>query len=503
MSSIPNWLSYQALTKGNRPALYFAQQKWTYAELDALASEMAIALAQNGVTRSTCVGVLMSNCPDYVILLHAFTRLGAIAALINTRLSPREIAWQLQDCQAELLICDRTTAPLIPSDCADRKWRSLDIEDLKHQTTTNTHYPLQKDIDLDAVQSIIYTSGTTRNPKGVQLTYGNHWHSAVASAFNLGIDRSDRWLLCLPLYHVGGLAIIWRSAIAGAAAILHQKFEPEAIIQAIVTESVTTISLVPTMLKRILEREEFSTSLPYWQNLRGILLGGAAPHQLLIERCLELNLPIMPTYGLTEAASQVTTLLPKDLARKPGSSGQPLPCDRIKIAAIEDMHKEVAIGEVGQILVRGANVMRGYIHQSQDAIQSVWFCTGDLGYIDREGFLYVVSRRTDLIISGGENIYPTEIEAILQMHPEIVEVCIIGTEDMEWGQIVTAVAVTRQAIALNDLQEFCASHRLARYKLPRLLYLVDALPKTATGKISHQKVRESFNYAAQPPPQAD
>ncbi|WP_019502154.1 o-succinylbenzoate--CoA ligase [Pseudanabaena sp. PCC 6802] len=493
MSSIPNWLSYQALTKGDRPALYFAQQKWTYAELDALASEMAIAIAQHGVTCSTCAGILMSNCPDYVILLHALTRLGAIAALINTRLNPREIAWQLQDCQAELLIYDRTTATLIPSDSVGRKWRSLDIEDLKHPFTTNIHYPLQNDIDLDAIQSIIYTSGTTGNPKGVQLTYGNHWHSAVASAFNLGIERSDRWLLCLPLYHVGGLAIVWRSAIAGTSVVLHQRFEPEAIIRAISTDSITTISLVPTMLARILDCEEFSTSLPYWQNLRGILLGGAAPHRLLVERCLKLNLPIMPTYGLTEAASQVTTLLPKDLARKPGSSGQPLLCDRIKITAIEDIHAEVAIGEVGQILVRGANMMKGYIHQSQDTIQSGWLCTGDLGYIDSEGFLYVVSRRTDLIISGGENIYPAEIEAVLQMHPAIVEVCAIGTDDMEWGQIVTAVAVTRQAIALNELQEFCTSHQLARYKLPRLLYLVDALPKTESGKISRQKVRESFH----------
>jgi O-succinylbenzoic acid--CoA ligase len=493
MPSIPNWLSHQALTKGDRHAIYFTGQKWTYAELEVISSQIAIALAQNGINRSACVGILMSNCSNYVFLIHALTKLGAIAALINTRLSSREIAWQLQDCQVELLIYDRTTASFIPPESASQKWRSLDIENLKHSTNAGICHLLQNDIDLDAVQSIIYTSGTTGNPKGVQITYGNHWHSAVASAFNLGMDGSDRWILCLPLYHVGGLAIVWRSAIAGATAVLHQKFDPEAIIQAIATESITTISLVPTMLTRILEHDKFPASLPYWQNLRGILLGGAAPHRLLVERCVELNLPIMPTYGLTEAASQVTALLPKDLARKPGSSGQPLLCNRIKIAAIEDIHTEVAIGEVGQILVRGANVMKGYLHQSQvDTLETGWLRTGDLGYLDREGFLYVVSRRTDLIISGGENIYPTEIETILQMHPAIVEVCAIGTEDMEWGQIVTVVAVARQPITLKEIQEFCTSHQLARYKLPRLLHLVDSLPKTDTGKISHQQVRESF-----------
>jgi o-succinylbenzoate---CoA ligase len=496
MPSIPNWLSHQALTKGDHPALCFAGQEWTYAELDAISSQVALALARRGFTRSICVGVLIANHSNYVVLLHALTKVGAIPALINTRLSPKEIAWQLQHCQAKLLIEDATETRISDSlisssEPVSWRWR-YDIEFLIHYAITDIRYPLKNDIDLDAVQSIIYTSGTTGNPKGVQLTYGNHWHSAVASTFNLGIDQSDRWLLCLPLYHVGGLAIIWRSVIAGATVVLHQKFDPEAIIQAIATESITMISLVPTMLTRILEHDKFPASLPYWQKLRGILLGGAAPHRLLIERCLELNLPIMPTYGLTEAASQVATLLPKDLARKPGSSGQPLLCDRIKIVAIDDIHTEVEIGEVGQILVRGANVMKGYLHQSQDVMQEGWLCTGDLGYLDREGFLYVVSRRSDLIISGGENIYPTEIETILQMHPAIMEVCAIGTEDMEWGQIVTVVAVTRQPMTLEEIQGFCISHQLARYKLPRLLHLVDALPKTATGKIIHQQVRESF-----------
>jgi O-succinylbenzoic acid--CoA ligase len=283
---------------------------------------------------------------------------------------------------------------------------------------------------------------------------------------------------------------MWRSLIYGTTVILQQRFDPEAVIRAIATEQVTTISLVPTMLLRILEHAQFDRSLSYWQNLRGILLGGAAPSQILLNRCLELKLPIMPTYGLTEAASQVTTLLPQDLEHKPGSSGQPLLCDRIRIVAIEGDFTEVAVGEVGQILVQGANVMKGYINRSPDAIKDGWLHTGDLGYVDSEGFLYVVSRRSDLIISGGENIYPTEIETILSQHPAILEVCVVGTEDPEWGQVVTVVAIAKQPITLDQIQAFCISHHLARYKLPRILHTVESLPRTANGKLSRQKVRE-------------
>jgi O-succinylbenzoic acid--CoA ligase len=493
MSSIPSWQSQQALTKGDCPALIFERKVWTFADLEAISTQIAIELAQQGITKGSCVAVLLTNHPSYVLLLHASIKLGAIAALINIRLSPQEIAWQLQDCQAQLLVYDRTTAPLaieLPA------WRSLDIADLadpRDTTATVSSYPLLDDIDLEAVQAIIYTSGTTGLPKGAQLTYGNHWHSAVASAFNLGVNRSDRWLLCLPIYHVGGLAIIWRSSIYGTTVVLHQRFDAATVIKEIATGLVTTISLVPTMLTRILENAEFPNSLTYWQNLRGILLGGAAPNQALMERCLELQLPIMPTYGLTETASQVTTLLPQDLARKPGSSGQPLLCNRIRIVAIACDRSEVPVGEIGQILVRGTNVMKGYINQFQvDAIQEGWLHTGDLGYIDREGFLYVVSRRTDLIVSGGENIYPTEIEAILQRHPAIVEACAIGIEDREWGQVVTVVAIAREPITLEEIRAFCTAHHLARYKLPRILHLVEALPKTANGKLSRQQVRESL-----------
>jgi O-succinylbenzoic acid--CoA ligase len=281
---------------------------------------------------------------------------------------------------------------------------------------------------------------------------------------------------------VGGLAIAWRSVINGTKITLLPKFDEQEVLTAIASEQVTLISLVPTMLTRLLNH-------PQWQNLqklRAILLGGAPASPELIEQCLQLNLPIMPTYGMTETASQITTLLPHEVTTKRGSSGLPLFGNQLRI--VDDQQQDLEVGAIGQILVQGASVMNGYLHQSENAIQDGWLHTGDLGYCDRNGYLYVVSRRSDLIISGGENIYPTEIEAILLTHPAIAEACVIGICDREWGQIVAAAIVTKTQLSLQEIRSFCEQKSLARYKLPKSIYIWKTLPKTASGKLLRQEI---------------
>jgi len=499
----PNWLCHRSKQRGDRTALVFAGKSWTFAEIEAEARSISIGLASLGVTLGSRVAVLMSNHLNYVTLTHALTKLGSIEVLINIRLTAAEILWQLQDCDVKLLVHDLARSELAraiqicdPSINLLNLELGLELDPIKVSLSTFSE-SLREEIDLDAVQSIIYTSGTTGKPKGVQLTYGNHFHSAIASGLNLGIDGLDNWLICLPLYHVGGLSIVWRSAICGIRIAIHDRFDPASIIQSICTEQVTLISLVPTMLTRILNHESFSDALPYWQKLRCILLGGAAIDRALLAKCDRLQLPIAPTYGLTEAASQVTTLLPSQVQAKPGSVGLPLLCDRIKIVSIEDECVELPSGEVGQILVKGANVMLGYVNFPPVEIDR-WLCTGDLGYLDADGFLYVVSRRSDLIVSGGENIYPAEVESVLALHPSIVkvsaEVCVIGIDDREWGQIVVAVIATdlstaKELPSLQAIRIFCLEQHLASYKLPKALYKLDAFPKTGSGKIRRQAVR--------------
>lgn len=504
-----NWLSQTARQKARQIAMSFAGKSWTFAQMEAEAISLAYTLGGLGVAVDSRVAVLMDNQPHYIILIHALAKLGAIAVLLNTRLSETEILWQLKDCAVNLLVYDTTRSKLleeIQSTCLEISCRNLkeiseDSGRISNFDSRSINWELSPirlldDIDLNSVQAIIYTSGTSGKPKGVQLTYGNHFHSAIALGLNLGIEPDHNWLICMPLYHVGGLSIIWRSVIYGIGIILHQRFEPEAVIDAVKSEQVTITSLVPTMLSRILAHDRFKASLNQWQKLHCILLGGAATHHELLEQCCQLRLPIAPTYGLTEAASHVTTLLPHQVADKLGSSGQTLLCgsthpfgNRLRIISI-DREQELPPNQVGQILVKGTNVMAGYVNRPHDeAIKDGWLHTGDLGYLDSEGFLYVVSRRSDLIVSGGENIYPAEIESILASHPQVEEACVVGIGDREWGQIVAVAIASQNPPSLKEIREFCHDCHLASYKLPKALYLVSSIPKTASGKLCRQEVQ--------------
>jgi len=496
-----NWLSQQATHNGDREALIFADQSWTFRDLEAQSRQIAQRLIQHGLKPKVTVGVFMDNHANLVLLIHALCWLDCIMVPINPRLTAHDLAWQLQDCGASILIYDEAKANTVEQLKARASISGL-IQYLKIADIVNLPVNLRESTPLESnwseprdrhgVQTIIYTSGTTGLPKGVQLTYSNHEQSAIATAthlgIKLGIEQFDRWLACLPLCHIGGLSIIWRSTIWGIPIILQPRFEVAAVCRAIAAHQVTLISLVPTMLVRILASTDFQPTL--WQNLKGILLGGAAPTPELIRQCLELNMPIMPTYGLTEAASQVTTLLPQDLQRKFGSSGQPLNCDRLRIVSNDELAVDLPAGTIGQILVKGGNVMKGYINHSHTGLRDGWLYTGDLGYVDTEGYLYIVNRRSDLIISGGENIYPSEIEAILRHHPQIADVCVVGIADPEWGQLVGCAIVTKngEAIGLAAIQQFCLEHDLARYKLPKVIYLTDSLPRTVTGKILRHQV---------------
>ena len=490
----PNWLSQRAIQKKEAIALMFRSPdkpstSWTFDQLEDEVNQWASHLQSLGVKSDDRVGILLINQPQYIMLVHALVKCEAIAVFLNIRLTVEELRWQIEDSQAKHLICDEFTFSI-----------AKDLENRIDSLIVYPHHPPAPSpsgrgargeglINLENIQGIFYTSGTTGKPKAVPLTYNNHFHSAIASTLNLGNLENDNWLLCMPMFHVGGLAITWRSVINGTTITLLPKFSEQEVLEAISIEQVTIISLVPTMLTRLLQH-------PHWQNLqklRAILLGGAPANKELVDQCLQLNLPIMPSYGMTETASQFTTLLPHEVVFKQGSSGLPLFGNQICIIDLDQANREVPIGEVGQILVKGASVMSGYLNQLESIIvKDAWLHTGDLGYLDRQGYLYVVSRRSDLIISGGENIYPTEIESILLEHPAIAEVCVVGICDHEWGEAVAAVIVITSPLSLDDVRSFCEQKSLARYKFPRSIHVWESLPKTASGKLLRQKISEQL-----------
>jgi len=487
--SVPDWLRSRAASTPDRLALLAGpspEGRLSYADLDRAVDAMAAGLEAAGVRRGELVALLARAGVDYVVAVHALARLGAVLLPLNVRLAPAELAFQLQDAAAKHLILDESHAGLsgeLPSA------HLLSLEDLTASSSSAaTPGRHASGFDLAAVQTVVYTSGTTGRPKGAQLTYGNHLWSALASALNLCLREDDRWLACLPLFHVGGLAILLRSVICGTTVVLHDGFDADRVSRAIDEDGVTHVSVVANMLQRLMEARG---DRPFPQSLRCVLLGGGPAPRPLLEACAARALPVVQTYGLTETASQVATLAPADALRKLGSAGKPLFGAELRIEREDGT--ACPPNEAGEILVRGPTVTPGYLNRPEEtasALRDGWLHTGDLGYLDDEGYLYVLDRRDDLIISGGENVYPAEVEAALTSHAAVLEAGVYALADERWGQVPAAVVVLRPgAVATaEELIAFCRA-RLASFKAPRRVDFAAALPRNVAGKLLRGELR--------------
>jgi O-succinylbenzoic acid--CoA ligase len=483
---IPDWLKQRAKSSPHNIALIFKDEALCWAELYDRALLYAGQMAAQGVAAGARVTLLMGNTPAFVCAMHATTQLGAVIAPLNTRLTVAELGWQLQDVQPALLLYDALNAAkaIELKSYADYPILSLaELADIEPVAIQQTEY-----YATNQIHSIIYSSGTTGKPKGVMLTYGNHLWNALASCLNLGLQQDDQWLAVLPLFHVGGMSILLRSVLYGIPVVLHESFDPAAINRSITDNRVTIISVVATMLQRMLDE---SGDSGYPAHLRCVLTGGGPVPKPLLERCAALNIPVTQTYGMTETASQVATLSPTDALIKLGSAGRALYPSEIKI-----LHKESSPDGVGEILVRGQIVTAGYFNRPEETAQALaegWLHTGDLGSLDKDGYLYVVDRRSDLIISGGENIYPAEIEAVLLAHPIIEEAGVVGVPDERWGQIPVAVVKLRENTNVTEagLIEWCNA-RLARYKVPKQIIFAESLPRNAAGKLVRRLLKDSL-----------
>ena len=439
---LDNWLSQRALNCPDRCALIADGASLTYAQLEREATAAARRLAARGVRRGATVALMLSAGLDYVVLVHALMKLGAVAYPVNTRLSAAEIEAQIASAGPVLRINGSPDLGLTEADL-----------------------PLLGEHDLEAVHCRIHTSGTTGGSRAIELTYGNHLWSAVGSAFNLGVEPTDRWLCCLPLFHVGGLSIVMRSVIYGTAAVVHDGFDPDWVAASLEGDGVTVLSVVPTQLRRLLEAEV--DLLP----LRAVLVGGGPVPAEVLDEALARGATVVQTYGLTEAASQVTTLSPAEAESRAGSAGRPLLTTHLRI-------------QDGEIWVQGPTVAPGV------ADEDGWLHTGDLGRIDDEGFLYVTDRLGDMIVSGGENVLPAEVEQVLRSHPDVADVAVIGRADPEWQEAVTAVVVLRgdATVSAEELRSHCGGS-LAGYKVPKRVEFVSKLPRTTSGKLIRRELR--------------
>ncbi len=424
-----DWLSLRARTHADHPAVVAGGETVTYGALDARAAATARRLTALGVGSGDRVATTLPASLAFAELLHALPRLGAVLAPVNTRLAAAERRRQVAESGARLVVEE-------PLDGAE-----ADAE-------------LRDRVRPDEAQTLLFTSGTSGAPKPVVLSYRNHTASAIAAAWGLGVAPTDRWLCVLPVFHVGGLAILLRSAVYGTAAELHERFEADAAASALRAD-VTLASLVPTMLVRLLD-----AGLERPPALRALLLGGDAASTELLRRAAEAGLFVVRSYGMTETASQVAT------ATAPETAATPLPGVRLRVTAD------------GEVLLRGPMVAAGAL--APDG----WLHTGDLGRLDDDGRLTVEGRRGDVIVTGGEKVRAREVEEVLLAHAGVVEAAVIGEPDPEWGEAVTAYVVLGgdPPPTESDLLQHCRAS-LARFEVPKRVRTVSELPRTAAGKI--------------------
>ncbi|MCW3069749.1 MAG: 2-succinylbenzoate--CoA ligase, partial [Solirubrobacterales bacterium] len=383
--------------------------------------------------------------------LHACLLLGAVAVPVDLRLSAAERA---QITAGARVVVDQPLA-------AD-----LDEPLAADPATLDKALPAQH--DLRATAAIIHTSGTTASPRPVELTYGNFLWSALGSAVALGLHPRERWLCALPVSHVGGLSILLRSTIYATTAVVHERFDVDRALHALREEEVTIVSVVATTLTRLLD-----AGLSSPPALRCALAGGGPVPAELVARARGAGVPVSLTYGLTEACSQVTTTPAQELYADRASAGASLFCTRVRIAAD------------GEILVNGPPVAPG--GRAADG----WLHTGDIGSLDEAGRLQVTGRKADTIVSGGENVAPAEVEAVLEAHRDVLEAAVLGRADPQWGEAVTAIVVSREGAQLDGetLRAHCAE-TLAPFKVPKHVVLTaEPLPRTRSGKLLRRALR--------------
>jgi o-succinylbenzoate---CoA ligase len=439
---LDDWLAQRSTSAPDRLALEADGAAMTYAELEAEATWIARRLAAHGVRRGSTAALTMHARREQVVIAHALMKVGARMLPLSPRLT-----------EAERAAIVASEEPIV------------DLDDPGELTQTEADLPLLGEHDMDDVCALVLTSGSSGMPKPVGLTYGNFLWNAVGSGFNIGVDPADRWLCCVPLSHVAGLGIVMRSVIYGTTAVVHDGFDVDRVATALAEERITVVSLVTTMLTRLLDAGA-DLSGP-----RAILVGGGPVPREPLEEAIAKGATVVQTYGLTETCSQVTTLAPADAKRKLGSAGRPLLTTHLRIRD-------------GEILVQGPTIAPGR------ADEAGWLHTGDLGHIDEEGFLYVEDRIDDLIVSGGENVVPAEVEEVLLRHAAVADAAVVGREDPEWQQAVTAIVVLVDGCeaTADELRRHCAEH-LAGFKVPRRVELAAALPRTPSGKLLRRALR--------------
>lgn len=474
-----------------KPALYFNDQIYTYAELEAASAHVAAQLRVRTLGDGDAVGLILPNAPALIAYLFGILRIGATVVPLNPNLTPHELSLLIQESAARAIVTTIGLAQRLESTHADSPA-------LQHVITVDSSQPLDcaagtvdASVGGNAEQMafLIFTSGTTGRPKGVMLTHRNVLANTAQVAERTGLTPADRVLHVMPLFHVNGLMNNTILPLrAGASIVLRPRFDLGEFWGVVESLRPTYFTAVPTVFSRLMDAWDGRAKTSSLRFVRT----GAAPMTLLLQGTVEerLGVPVVLSYGLSEATC-TCTMNPVGASRRAGAVGLALVDEVVSVLDSED--QPLSVGEVGEIAVQGANVMAGYLNAPQATAQALrrgWLHTGDMGYLDADGFLFLTDRKKDLIIRGGENISPREVEEVLLAFPAVADAAVVGVADREWGEEVVAflVPATGKEIVVDELQNFCRD-RLARFKVPRRINVVSILPFTSVGKVDKARLR--------------
>ena len=486
-----------------RIALIFEEQEITYGQFGDRIRRQASLLRSGGVCIGDRVGYLGVNHPAFLETMFAAQALGAIFVPLNFRLTAQELTFIINDAGVHTMIVDdalrEVLEPAQPDLCCQQYFCSeSETEGWRHlDTERDSAEPLEAAMSVDRhdVAMIMYTSGTTGLPKGAMLTHNNILWNNINSMFAFGGSRDDTVLTAAPLFHIGGLNVMTLGAFhVGSTVVLLRNFDAGQVLTDFERYRVTHMFGAPAMFLFMSQHPSFETTdLGSGQNL---ICGAAPVPESLIELYEARGLDFCQGYGLTETSPFASFLTPEWATSKLGSAGQPPLFSDARI--VDDDNQPIAAGERGEICLRGPNIMKGYWNRPEATAAAIddegWFHSGDVGYFDEDGFLFICDRLKDMVISGGENVYPAEVESALYKHDSIAEVAVIGLPDEKWGEAVTAVAALHEGheLTLEELREF-AQPLLARYKLPLRLHLVEALPRNPAGKVLKFVLKDDLN----------
>lgn len=512
-----DFLSIATAICPDREMMVFEGKRLSFIEANERINRLANALTELGVKKGDRIGILQVNCPQYVEAYFASAKLGAIFVPLNFRAKADELSYMIENAEAKVLFVGNRYLDVVEnmlpkltsiSSCITIDEKAGDMPYYEALLNSSAPDEVFQEIEDDDVSILMYTAGTTGRPKGVPLTHNGFAAYVLENVEPANPEIAEKNLLTVPLYHVAGCQAMLAAVYGGRTLVLMRQFEVKEWIRTVQEEQATRAMLVPTMLKWVIDDPEFNN---HDLSSLKVITYGAAPMPFEVIKKAIKEMPwvrFINAFGQTETASTITVLGPEDhviegseeeqdkkLKRLTSSIGRPLPDVEIKI--VDEEGKSLDPGEVGEILARGPRVMSGYWKDEEKSAQALtddgWLKTADMGWMDEEGYIYLAGRGDDMIIRGGENISPEEVEDVLHSHPKIDEVAVIGVSHPDWGQEPRAIVVLKEGeeATEEEIIEFSRS-RLAGFKRPRSVVFVDALPRNPMGKVLKKELRERF-----------